>query len=218
MPQQDRRVAQACWGRNIPPPAPSAAVRAPRVATRLWRRRVWLRIFVVRRDLPCDPPVGGHSCNAERIAHLSYGGRLLRCGISVRLMTASGQKRWSEQHSRRVCFALLSGNPKLRPSLPKCANSGHCRHSPNGIYGISAPDHSALMPVNFTTLPHFSVSSAISLPKSAGEPASTVPPRSASRTFMLGSSRPALVSALSLSTICDGVFLGEPMPDHPLAS
>ena len=28
---------------------------------------------------------------------------------------------------------------------------------------------SALMPVNFTTLPHFSVSSAINLPKSAGE-------------------------------------------------
>src|SRR5262245_17053314 len=125
MPQQDRRATQAYWGRNIPPLAPSAAVRAPRVATRLWRRRAWLRIFVVRRDLPCDPPVGGHSCNAERIAHLSYGGRLLRCGISVWLMTASGQKRWSEQHSRRVCFALLSGNPKLRPSLPKCARLGH---------------------------------------------------------------------------------------------
>src|SRR6266540_776237 len=31
------------------------------------------------------------------------------------------------------------------------------------------------------TLPHFSVSSAMSLPKSAGEPASTMPPRSAMR-------------------------------------
>jgi hypothetical protein len=31
------------------------------------------------------------------------------------------------------------------------------------------------------TLPHFSVSSAINLAKSAGEPASTVPPRLASR-------------------------------------
>jgi hypothetical protein len=27
------------------------------------RRRAWLRIFVVRCGLPCDPPVGGHSCN-----------------------------------------------------------------------------------------------------------------------------------------------------------
>src|SRR5262252_8822863 len=25
--------------------------------------RAWLRIFVVRYSLPCDPPVGGHSCN-----------------------------------------------------------------------------------------------------------------------------------------------------------
>ena len=27
------------------------------------RRQAWLRIFVVRCGLPCDPPVGGHSCN-----------------------------------------------------------------------------------------------------------------------------------------------------------
>jgi len=49
-----------------------------------------------------------------------------------------------------------------------------------GIYGIldGTPDRSALMPKAFTTLPHFSVSSAISFPKSAGESASTAPPRS----------------------------------------
>ena len=62
------------------------------------------------------------------------------------------------------------------------------------------------------TLPHFSVSSAMSLPKSAGEPASTVPPRSASRALILGSARPALISLLSLSTISAGVFLGAPTP------
>ena len=38
-----------------------------------------------------------------------------------------------------------------------------------------------------TTLAHFSVSSAISLPKSAGEPGNTVAPRSANRAFSLGS-------------------------------
>ena len=32
-------------------------------------------------------------------------------------------------------------------------------------------DHSGLMPANFTTFAHFSVSSAINLPKSAGDPA-----------------------------------------------
>ena len=36
-------------------------------------------------------------------------------------------------------------------------------------------DQSALTPANFTTLAHFSVSSARSLPKSAGEPGSTRP-------------------------------------------
>src|SRR5262249_39200045 len=77
---------------------------------------------------------------------------------------------------------------------------------------------SALAPVNLTTLPHFSVSSAMSLPKSAGEPASAVPPRSASRAFMLGSARAALTSLLSLSTISVGVFLGAPRPCQLLAS
>src|SRR6478752_4653957 len=92
------------------------------------------------------------------------------------------------------------------------------RHSRNGRYGISAPDHSALMPVDFTTLPHFSVSSAISFPKSLGEPASTVQPRSASRAFIFGSARAALISLLSFSTISAGVSFGAPTPHHALAS
>src|SRR6266566_5885172 len=62
-------------------------------------------------------------------------------------------------------------------------------------------DHSGLMSANLITLPHFSVSSVTSLPKSAGEPTSTVPPRSASRAFSFGSARPALISLLSLSMI-----------------
>src|SRR5262249_25135721 len=65
---------------------------------------------------------------------------------------------------------------------------------------------SALAPVNLTTLPHFSVSSAISLPKSAREPASTVPPRSASRVFMLGRSR-QLLARLRRSKIAHGLPL-----------
>jgi len=46
--------------------ASSAAARALRAATPP-RRRAWLRIFVVRCGLPCDPPVGGHSCNGGMI-------------------------------------------------------------------------------------------------------------------------------------------------------
>src|SRR5947207_11577066 len=86
--------------------------------------------------------------------------------------------------------------------------------SENAIYGIFGWGHSGFMPANFTTLPHFSTSAAMSLAKSAGEAASTVPPRSASLGFILGSVRAALISLLSLSMISAGVFLGAPTPNH----
>src|SRR5262249_17979510 len=78
--------------------------------------------------------------------------------------------------------------------------------------------HCGLMPANLSTLAHFSVSSAISLPKSAEDPASTVPPTSASLAFSFGSARAALTSVLSFATISAGEFLGAPMPYHMLAS
>src|SRR5262245_9912856 len=49
------------------------------------------------------------------------------------------------------------------------------------------------------TLPHFSVSSAINLRKSVGEPASGGPPRSASRALTLASANEVLISLLSRS-------------------
>src|SRR6266446_4306117 len=93
-------------------------------------------------------------------------------------------------------------------------------HSRNGVYGIPTADrpHSALMLRARMTLPHFSVSSAMSLPKSAGEPGSTVPSRSASRALILGSARPALISLLSLSMISAGVPFGAPTLFQLLAS
>ena len=75
-----------------------------------------------------------------------------------------------------------------------------------------------LMPANLTTLAHFSVSSAMNLPKSAGDPTNTVAPSSANRAFSLGSVRPALISALSFSMILVGVFRGAPIPTQALAS
>src|SRR5262249_25412715 len=83
-------------------------------------------------------------------------------------------------------------------------------------YGLHA--HSALIPANLITLPHFSVSSAMNLPKSAEAPGSAVAPNSASRAFILGSARAALTSLLSLSTISAGVAFGAPMPNQKLAS
>src|SRR5215467_589097 len=79
-------------------------------------------------------------------------------------------------------------------------------------------DQSALTPANFTTLADFSVSSARSLLKSAGEPGRTVAPNSASRAFILGSARAALISLLSLSTMSAGVFFGAPTPVQKLDS
>src|SRR5262245_56712554 len=68
------------------------------------------------------------------------------------------------------------------------------------------------------TFPHLSVSSAISLAKSAGEPASDEPPRSANRAFILGSAAAAFSSLLSLATISIGVPFGAAMPHQLLAS
>src|SRR6266853_818421 len=94
-------------------------------------------------------------------------------------------------------------------------------HSQIGIYGTSIgyPDQSALMPANLMTLAHFSVSSAMNLPKSAGVPASAVALRSAAnRALIPGLAKPALISLLSLSIISAGVPLGAPMPFHPPVS
>jgi hypothetical protein len=79
-------------------------------------------------------------------------------------------------------------------------------------------DQSAFAPQNLTTLPHFSVSSATSFPKSAGEPGSSDAPSSANRAFDMGSLRIALTALLSLSMISAGVSFGTPMPYQALAS
>src|SRR5262249_27410021 len=77
---------------------------------------------------------------------------------------------------------------------------------------------SALMPANLITLAHFSVSSAMTFPKSAAHPANTARPSSASRDFILRSARAALTSLLSMSRISTGVPLGAHTPFHTLAS
>src|SRR5262245_41222282 len=66
--------------------------------------------------------------------------------------------------------------------------------------------YSALILAARITLRHFSVSSAMSFPKSA------------SRVFVLGSASAALTSLLSVSTISLGVLLGAPTPENALAS
>src|SRR5262245_44644089 len=71
---------------------------------------------------------------------------------------------------------------------------------------------SGFAPENFTTLSHFFVSSAMSLPKSAGEPGCTEPPSPTSRAVILGSATAAFISLFSLSMIAAGVLLGTAIP------
>src|SRR5262245_66217879 len=75
-------------------------------------------------------------------------------------------------------------------------------------YWLRLPRQSALMLAARITLPHFSVSSAMNLPKSVGDIGIGTPPRSASRALIVGSARPALIASLSLSTISARRVLG----------
>src|SRR5262245_26404880 len=86
-----------------------------------------------------------------------------------------------------------------------------------GRYGILG-DHSGLMLAARITLPHFSVSSDMNFPKSAGEPGSTVAPRFASRALILVSAMAALISLFDLSMLSAGVLMGTPMPNQLVAS
>ena len=79
---------------------------------------------------------------------------------------------------------------------------GACRARTRG------PAHSTLMLASRMTFPIFSVSSAISLPNSAGEPASGVPPRSASCALKAGSASAALTARLSAAMASADVPLG----------
>src|SRR5215813_10459287 len=78
--------------------------------------------------------------------------------------------------------------------------------------------HSGLILANRTTLAHFSISSAMSLPNSVGVIGIGSAPRLAIWAFILASASPALISLLSRSMISVGVPLGAPKPCHPVAS
>jgi hypothetical protein len=69
-------------------------------------------------------------------------------------------------------------------------------------------DYSSLIPANLITLAHFSVSSAIVLAKSAGEPDASLKPHVASCALICESARTVFISPLSLSTIAAGVPCG----------
>jgi hypothetical protein len=81
------------------------------------------------------------------------------------------------------------GHPAMQPVVRSTSH--------NHTQVLDRRNHSGLMLAARITLAHFSVSWAMSLPKSAGEPDTGVPPKSASRALNFGSARPALISLLS---------------------
>src|SRR5262249_14353775 len=107
-----------------------------------------------------------------------------------------------------------------RGEMQECTAGSFMRPFPrfSDRYSRNIGDQSGLMFANLTTLAPFSVSSAMSFLKSAGEPGRGVPPISANRVLALGSARIALISLLSRSTISGGVALGALMPKNALAS
>src|SRR5262249_61719309 len=79
-------------------------------------------------------------------------------------------------------------------------------------------DQSGLMPAVLITLAHFSVSSAMSFSNSVGVMGIGTSAKSASRAFILGSARPAVISLLILSMTSAGVPRGAPTPNHAVIS
>src|SRR5262245_5830188 len=126
---------------------------------------------------------------------------------AVRGMSSASPLHLNEPTSIAATFAAGS------------ANSGHGPPFRTAVMehreGIA---YIGLMLAATITLPHFLVSSEMSLPKSAGEPGSTVPPRLASRALNFGSAMLILTSLFSLSMSSTGVLFGAPMPNHALAS
>src|SRR5262249_11886276 len=126
-----------------------------------------------------------------------------------------------KQSGARASPRRTSGPPRRRTQIQADGTCRECDEPtflPNGIYGMSVVGHSGLMPANFTTLAHFSISSAMNLPKPAGQIAKAAEAKFANRASMVGSARTALISLLSFSTISGGVFFGAPIPSHVLAS
>src|SRR5262245_20718591 len=136
---------------------------------------------------------------------------------------APASRPMSELGQNRSCSHLgsMSGFPESgHCRLSQRCNLGDARFAERDLWNVGGlrPRHCGLMPANFTTLAHFSVSSAMNWPKSAGEPANTAHPKSVRRVFMVESARAALISWLSLSMIFVGVAFGTTIPYQPLAS
>src|SRR5215471_4145372 len=110
-------------------------------------------------------------------------------------------------------FARRANRLGLRPVLELLRKRSEERDLWN-----ACRDQSSLMPADLVTLAHFSVSSAMSFPNSVGVIGIGTSAKPASRSFILGSARPAVISLLTLSITSAGVPFGAPTPNHAVIS
>ena len=151
-------------------------------------------------DPSCQHPHKGAVVRSARGSkfHISRSARMAA-------MAATGTTRTSRSSPDMSVHWGGADSPPMMLLGPFMTRSGS--HRVAGIrrtgvteyLGRGRADHSALMLAARITLPHFSVSSAMSLPKSAGEPASTVPPKSANPRLHFGIGKAGIDLLLSLS-------------------
>src|SRR5262249_34042872 len=143
----------------------------------------------------------------EETARVADAGRRARERRAIR-----GRRSDASDATGRAA-ATSSGTADL-PLRPDGARDlGRDREALQGPVELTS--QSAFRPANFTTLAHFSMSSAISLPSAAGGPGgSTMPPRSAMRALIFASEMAALISLLRIATTSAGRVSSAPQPDH----
>src|SRR5580704_1026143 len=156
-----------------------------------------------RRPRPSDPILAG----------AFFAPRLAERGEELhRAFSDFDARRIDRRHQRQA----------VRNRLGHGERQGIPRRATRGVSGAADSRrielYSGLRFANLTTLPHFSISAAMKLPKSAGEPVITMAPNSASLPLSTESVSAALVSWLSLSMISAGVPVGAPMPAQDTAS
>src|SRR6516164_6314260 len=127
-----------------------------------------------------------------------------------------GDGSFAMQGPTSSCSARCRASPCFLPSRAvsiACWQNSAPRDSQNEFYGRFAGIAGSIR-FNVRELHHFGRFFGF-----VGEELTeAVAPNSASRAFILGSARAALISLLSLSTISTGVFFGAPTPGQKLDS
>src|ERR1700690_3287728 len=159
--------------------------------------------------------------------------RFFRHGRSLRLLDRPPSRTMTKPPGARMREGLLGGSthptalscsakaehPVIADSLDLLAGLRLLDRPPSRTMTSGLSEHqSILISAARITLPHFSVSSAMSLPNASGPIGIGSAPRLASFAAMAGWASAAATALASLSITGAGVPLGAPRPNQPAAS